>query len=176
MMKRLFYIFLTIALMALGWEMWGVDRRANEKNSLNLMTCRSQLGAIYLDLKAYADHNGRKFPAELSDLVREGYERQDIFVCPNSNDDYIEPGTPAAKMAADMDGPNRGSYEYYGVNLTESSPPESVLIAERPENHAPLGGHVLYLSGKIAFLGPKDLQEVRGLLQLRKTSVSTTEP
>jgi len=147
-----------------------------ERNKLNLDCCRVQLGAIYLDLKAYADHHGGKFPVKLSDLVREGYETQDIFVCPNSNDDYIAPGTPAAKMAADMDGPDRGSYEYYGGNLTESSQPESVLIAERPENHAPSGGHILYLNGKIVFLDTQNLQEVRGLLQHRKTPVSTTEP
>ena len=138
--------------------------------------CESQLHAIYYDLKVYADQHVGRFPPKLSDLVRSGYETQDIFVCPNSNDDYIALGTPTTKMAADMDGPSRVSYKYYGANLTESSPSESVLIAEPPENHAPLGGHVLYLNGNVVLLNPKDLQEVRGLLQHRKTSVSTAGP
>jgi competence protein ComGC len=181
-MKYLLYIFLVIVLISLGLvvpEICSVRKEVRERKRINLTLCQSQLRAIYQDLKAYADQHGGRFPTKLSDLVRAGYETQDIFVCPNSNDDYIPPGTPATRMAAEMDGLNRlnrGSYEYYGANLTESSPPESVLIAELAENHAPLGGHVLYLNGNVVLLTPKDLETARRLLRDRKTSISTTEP
>jgi hypothetical protein len=177
-MKRSLGTLLVAVLLIVGWEVWDQYRELSEKKHNNLMLCHSQLGAIYLDLKAYADQHTGHFPAKLSDLVRGGYETQDIFVCPNSDDDYIALGRPAAKMATDeMDGPHRSSYEYYGASLTESSSPESVLIAESPANHAPSGGHVLRVNGNIEFLNPADLERVRGLLQQRNnTPASTTGP
>jgi hypothetical protein len=142
-MKNLLRIFVVIALILVGWVAYGVYlgwEKGRERSRENLMTCESQLRAIYQDLKAYADQHGGRFPTKLSDLVRAGYETQDIFVCPNGNDAYIAMGTPTTKMAADMDKLSRGSYEYYGAKLTESSPPDSILITEPPENHAPFRG------------------------------------
>jgi hypothetical protein len=177
-MKRPLYTLLVAVLLIVGWEVWDQYREASEKKRVIVMICRSQLGAIYPDLKAYADQHGGHFPAKLSDLVRGGYETQDLFVCPNSDDEYIALGTPTTIMAAEMDdGAHRGSYEYYGVNLTKSSPPDSVLIAESPANHAPSGGHVLYLNGNIDFLNPTDLRRVRDVLEQRNNApASTTEP
>jgi len=149
---------LLIVSVLIGWNMYfGLEKR-NERKRENLDVCRIQLAQIYKDLKAFAnDHEGR-FPPKLSDLVLGGYEDQDIFVCPNSNDTYINRGTPTTQMANRMNGPDRGSYKYCGTGLTESSPPNSILVIEAPENHAPDGGHVVYLDGNIVFRNSEALK------------------
>ena len=126
----------------------------------NLAVCKSQLVGIYSELKAYADQHGGRFPSRLSDLILEGYERNpELFECPNSNDPPIY-GNTTAEIATEMNRPGHDSYRYYGNGLTENSPPDSILIAEPPENHAPLDGNVVLLNGEIRSLGPADLQSI----------------
>lgn len=149
---------LLIASLLIGWGIYTGQRIRDERRRENLDTCRAQLGQIYKDLRAYADHHQARFPPRLSDLVSDGYENQDIFICPNSyTDNYIQLGTPSTQMANLMNGPNRASYKYLGNGLSEGSPPNAILVIEAPENHAPDGGHVVYVDGSIVFLSEQAL-------------------
>jgi hypothetical protein len=136
----------------------------------NLAVCKSQLVLIYSELKAYADQHGGRFPSKLSDLIVEGYDSNpNLFVCPNSNDLFVNANTRAGE-AAEMNRPGHDSYRYYGYGLTESSPPDSILIAEPPENHASLDGHVALLNGEIHSLDPSELRSI-----VAKHTTLTTE-
>jgi len=158
-MKKFLAALLVLVGLALLWWMDGVSER-REVSERNIVVCRSQLSQIYTELKAYADHHGGHFPTKLSDLVLVGYERNpNLFQCPNGNDLPVNADT-LVNEAAEMDRPGHGSYKYYGNGLTESSPSDSILIAEPPENHAPLDGHVVFLNGEIHSLSPSELLSI----------------
>jgi hypothetical protein len=164
MKRAIFTMGLAVVFLAAN-EAYEAVKHRRERQEQNVVVCKSQLVQIYSELKAYADQHGGRFPPKLSDLILEGYETMPgLFECPNSNDLFVN-AAPAAAEAAEMDRPGHDSYRYFGNGLMESSPADSILIAEPPENHAPLDGHVVLLSGEVHSESPEELRSILGKLE-----------
>jgi len=147
-----------------------LEREREIRANRDVSSCRKNLITISTALHAFArDHNGH-FPDKLSRLVLDGYEKDGVmFFCP-SGSDYLQNVASYApqEIAKDMDRPGHLSYLYFGSSLTEASPKDSILLADRPDNHTELGfagGHVVYLGGDIVFLRPAELKAALAMPQ-----------
>ncbi|MFH1594704.1 MAG: hypothetical protein ABID09_08420 [Candidatus Omnitrophota bacterium] len=99
--------------------------------------CEENLQKIGLGLKVFANEHQGQFPSTLSELIAGNYvEDERVFDCPNS--------------------PHAGSMEdpdyHFTTGYSVLSPSDTWLVFDKDDNHSG-GGHVLYVSGDIKWIG-----------------------
>ena len=112
--------------------------------------CAEHLRATGNALLAYASDNGGKFPDRIEQLAStRGFDSEQLY-CPTA--------TGGA-------GANR-SYVYVGAGLTTSSKPECVLMYEPLDHHDWRGVNVLFVDGRVSFIG--EIEAGKAIPRLKK--------
>jgi prepilin-type N-terminal cleavage/methylation domain-containing protein len=102
----------------------------------DVIKCSANVRLLSLALHMYAADHDDAFPPDLGSLYPGYVKAESVFDCPASK----FTGTAA-----------RSDYEYIS-GLSESSPPEEVIIYDRDGNHGGLGRNVVRVNGSVEWV------------------------
>ncbi|MGA2497267.1 MAG: hypothetical protein ABSH20_05975 [Tepidisphaeraceae bacterium] len=144
----------------------------------NRVKCASNLRQIGQAIRLYANDNGGRFPDSLPVLVTSTDLNPEVFVCPSSNAEKAV-GANMQEILEQLTKPEHMSYVYVGKGMTTSTPVDTVVAYELPQNHDGDGGNVLYADGHVEWFDGKHLKDIITQAETRpapQTAPATTRP
>ena len=141
------FVFLICVVSVLCSIFWPGGSRRERTEQLE----RGDLVNIYGMLCQHARCNSGRFPDSFTDLATEGIlTNPEVLVSPFGSGESST-GSTTREVIAQIQDPRHVTYLYYGRGITTSSPPDSVLVTDLPDNHKDYGGGgcVLYRDGRV---------------------------
>jgi prepilin-type processing-associated H-X9-DG protein len=111
---------------------------------------------IALACVMYANNHQGQYPDDWTTIRLNQDLTPDVFFCPSTSDMSLAGPTTAAIAGRLGD----SSYVYLGKGMTLQSPPNAVVLYDRPENHHGEHMNVLHVDGRVEWLSKDDADKV----------------
>jgi prepilin-type processing-associated H-X9-DG protein len=134
------------------------------RETANRVKCASNMKQIGSALLLYSNENQNQYPPDLETLLKTQDISSAVFVCPTGSDTPA-PGADNAAQAKNLSAGGHLSYVYVGKGMTNSEPPDKVVLYENPGAHGGDGMNVLFGDGHVEFLPKTAVQKMLTELQ-----------
>jgi hypothetical protein len=169
-------VVLGLALLLGGLSIYrGLTEPDPHFEARNVNHCSANLERLFGDLEMYAEDHGKEYPQSLRELARWDLAKGspiDGFSSPASwqPNGYASPTPTTQAIMNELADEKSASYIYLAAGMHVGCYPGTVLIHDAPSDHEGWGRgggmHVLYASGRVEWLGGKDMKHLLAELAL----------